>query len=139
MTDTAKSRTNLLAVYGTLRKGQGNYSYFLSDGVECVEEAGKVRGYCLRTFGGFPAAFEDSPDSAIVVDVFDISTYYDPDTLMDSIDGMEFGAGYDKEVVVTETGLEVMMYTMQPSEKDWMREEIPDGDWYTYIQERDYG
>ena len=126
---------NLLATYGTLRKGHGNFTYFL-DGIDCVIENDIVRGFQMGTFGGFPAIFRtDDPEDTIVVDVFDMTQA--ADIVFEGIDRMEKGAGYDREVVTTESGREVMIYTMPDTDREFFSIDIPSGDWNTY-QDRRY-
>lgn len=124
--------TKLLAVYGTLREGQGNCTLFLS-GVELVERSSLVQGFRMATFGGFPAIFHSEIEvSAVVVDVFDLNSAVNPEELLSSIDSMEFGVGYEREVVSTVTGREVMIYTMSEDQADFFPEAIPTGDWNDY-------
>jgi gamma-glutamylcyclotransferase (GGCT)/AIG2-like uncharacterized protein YtfP len=119
-----------LAVYGTLRKGHGNWQYFLSD-VPMVAEKDTVKGYRMVTFGGFPAIVATGNDAdTVVVDVFDVEGY---DRIAEGIEGMERGAGYDVTEVLTSSGLYAYIYTYTEEAAKWMDIDIPDGDWTNYV------
>ena len=123
----------LMAAYGTLRIGHGNWSYFLRDTAEVVEENDIIKGFEMRTFGGFPAIFKsDDPDAAVFVDVFDMSMCEESYA---GIDSMEHGAGYSDEYVVTEKGHHVHVYIYE-REDSFMNIEIPDGNWNTYTAQK---
>lgn len=118
-------------VYGTLRYGHGNWQWALAD-AEVVRLADTVKGYSMRTHGGFPAVFEASPDSEIVVDVFDLSSLPDADRTLAEIDGMEFGCGYFRRLTLTETGEQAWMYIMPSAHADHYPTPVESGDWNTY-------
>ena len=125
--------SKLMAAYGTLRIGHGNWSYFLRDKAVVVEEGDIIKGYVMRTFGGFPAIFKsDDPDAAVFVDVFDMSTCTDEYA---GIDRMEHGAGYSDEQAVTEKGHHVHVYIYE-NEDSFMDIDIPDGNWNTFTKQR---
>jgi len=121
--------TKKLGAYGTLRYGHGNYSWALEN-AEIVMLEDKVKGYTMRTHGGFPAVFEGPPDAEITVDVFDLAKL-DPQ-VMESIDGMEFGCGYFRRLELTENGNEIWLYVMPPEAAARFPYDVPTGDWNTY-------
>ena len=125
--------TKLLAVYGTLRRGQSNYNYFLKD-VPIYTFGEYLGGFRMSTFGGFPAIFRASQEKAVVVDIFNLSEQ--DEELLDRIDSMEFGVGYVREVVETSSGYEVMVYVMPDDQADFFPEDIPSGDWNDYDDAR---
>lgn len=125
--------TKLLAVYGTLRRGQGNYNYFLKD-VPMYAHGEYLMGFRMSTFGGFPAIFRSREEKAVVVDIFNMEGT-DPE-LLDRIDSMEFGVGYKREVVSTSNGFEVMVYVMPDDQADFFPEDIPSGNWNDYDDAR---
>ena len=131
-----------MAAYGTLKVGHGNWHYFLA-GVTDVRVGDLLRGYKLRTWqhGGFPAIFKTGDDNdVVVVDVFDLSTSQTipPDDLVDDIDSMEFGAGYDKEWVQLESGDWVWVYTMDERNSHGMDYIIESGDWNEFTDTTRY-
>ena len=132
-----------VAAYGTLKVGHGNWSYFFS-GCECLVEGDRLRGYELRTWpnGGYPAIFKTgNEDDEVVVDLFDLSTStsHDPDDLLMDVDGMEYGAGYDKELVTLESGEVAWVYTMDASNDQGMDHVIESGDWNEFTDNRRHG
>jgi len=122
-----------LAVYGTLRVGHGNYQWFLSHAT-CVREKDTVRGYVMRTFGGYPAIFyTGNPDDTIEVDVFSRETI--GNEAFAGLDGMELGAGYDQAIVTTEGGYEALIYTMEADASGgYFDIPIPSGNWNEYVE-----
>lgn len=114
-------------VYGTLRVGQGNYTWAKQcvrhEIIECVAQG---RIYFVGPYGGFPVARFDQ-GGRIVGDVL----YCDPaERTYDEMVQMELGAGYEsREIeVVTPDGdtLECLAfhYLYEPR-GSW----IPSGDW----------
>lgn len=131
-----------LAVYGSLRIGHGNGNYFLSQ-TTCVAPRDVLRGYKLYTWerGGYPCIVRSGDDNdTVVVDVFDLNTAedQDPDNLADRIDGMEFGAGYEKEQVMLESGAVVWVYPMteESRRQSGMDVHVESGDWTAHCNKR---
>ena len=133
--------TSKVAVYGTLRVGQGNWSYFLSD-VPAVVEKDTISGYIMRGGWGYPAVCDSrDPKDEVVVDVFDLSVLGDEaGRRLQQIDSMEFGAGYFRRLVTTKQGHLAWMYVMPVEEvKDYFDFAIDSGDWVEFReQEEDY-
>jgi gamma-glutamylcyclotransferase (GGCT)/AIG2-like uncharacterized protein YtfP len=120
---------DLVAVYGTLRKGHGNWgwSYKHADEVKLMDT---ISGYVMRTFGGFPAVFPSGDlRDKVCVDVFDVTDIPD---LQEEVDGMEYGAGYDKVAVTTDSGYNVWLFVGDKGSEDWHTEQIPSGNWEDY-------
>ena len=131
-------RGDKIAVYGTLRKGQGNYNYLLNnDQSEYLGEA-YVEGLLFSLGAGFPALVQtafDLPTSHVKVDVFDVD-----ESVGDKLDGLE---GYDPKslrnnfyirgsINLLDTGEKVDIYYYQRNvQKDRF---IPSGDW---VEHRD--
>ena len=136
MTDDKRNINQQLACYGTLRYGHGNHNWFLRDVLMC-SAGSMITGYTMSTFGGYPAVFSTgNEEDVIIVDVFDLSTAPEPESLLRSIDAMEIGAGYRRDVVTTTSGLEVYLYVMLDEDKEYFPEEIPSGDWNDYCDRR---
>lgn len=127
----------ITATYGTLRLGHGNYRWaYGSNNVECIAQATTLKGYKMRTHGGYPAIYETGNEAdSVVVDVFDISTstIEDPDDIVDTVDSMEVGAGYDKELVQLDNDMMAYVYTYTRTRAlREMQDEIESGDWEVY-------
>ena len=137
------SSHKLNAAYGTLRLGHGNYRWaYGSNNVECVAEATTLTGYKMRTHGGYPAIYETGKEEdTVVVDVFDLDTskLTDPEELMADVDGMEYGAGYEKKEVQLANGMLAWVYTYtQEQAHSHMDQAIESGDWTDY-RNREHG
>lgn len=82
-----------VAVYGTLRHGQGNYRHFL-DGQTVAEQRGTVAGARMFDYGGFPfVRLTDNPDERVVVEVMspDSDGYADTLARLDMLEGYRPG------------------------------------------------
>lgn len=123
-----------LAVYGTLRRGHHNFQWALSD-VPVVELGARMRGFSMRTHGGFPAIFEASPDSEVTVDVFDLAAVSNGEEILDNIDRMERACGYERRLVSLADGSPVWAYVMPHERGSRFPHEIEDGDWNTYCEQ----
>jgi gamma-glutamylcyclotransferase (GGCT)/AIG2-like uncharacterized protein YtfP len=118
------------AVYGSLRVGQYNWEHSFKH-ARLIHASDKVKGFTMRTNGGFPAAFRtDDLSKEIEVDVFDLSSL-DP-SITQAVDRMEDGAGYDLITVVTEAGYEVGMYVMKDDSAYRFPTPVPSGNWLDY-------
>lgn len=121
-----KNKT-LVAVYGTLREGQGNWSNIL-EGVANKLSTEKVYGYKMYNTGYFPAAVEDT-DKSIVVELYEV----DDNTLrrLDNLEGYSKGNEehnmYNKDTVETSMG-PASLYVWNSSINSM--EEITSGDWF---------
>lgn len=119
----------LMAPYGTLRIGHGNWAWAFS-AATVVREADSVPGYTLRSNHGIPAAFEVSVDDVgIVVDVLDITDLPNCEEVLKRVDRMEFGCGYFRRKVTTESGLTAWMYVMPEEHKRRFPFDVPGNDW----------
>ena len=130
----------ITAAYGTLRLGHGNYRWaYGSNNVECIAQATTLTGYKMRTHGGFPAIYStDSDEDTVVVDVFDVatSTIDDPDDILDTVDSMEIGAGYDKRLVQLDNGMMAYVYTYTREKAHaQMQDDVDSGEWEVYCNE----
>lgn len=81
--------SKVIAVYGSLKKGK--YNHTILESCKFLGET-KVTG-TLYSVGSYPALIEEG-ENEYVAEVYEV-----PDTIYQSIRGMELGAGY-KEVVV---------------------------------------
>ena len=117
-----------IAVYGTLRHGQGNNPRLLGSPMVW---AGWLHGYSMVTLGGFPAAYSDD-SGAIWVEVYECDAEavascnrlegYDPDAATHSF--------YDRTTVTTTVG-DAELYVMEriKDEERYVNSKISSGDW----------
>jgi len=120
--------SNKIAVYGTLRVGMGNWGHFLRDTATLVQENDGVQGYSMHTHGYIPVIVATgNPNDVVRVDVFDDVS------MIDGIDRMELGAGYDMAQVTTLGGHDVKVYTYSNSRNT---RRIESGDWKVFLAER---
>jgi len=115
-----------IAVYGTLRRGFGNYNYFLSDqeflGLEVL-----YLPYKMVSLGGFPGLVPTEAVNPIVVEIFDID-----DEAFRGIDYLEsYPNFYNRRKVDTSFG-EAWIYFLEESEYNSL-ECIESGNWSEYI------
>lgn len=123
----------IVACYGTLRYGHGNWQWALAD-AQVVALSDKVYGYTMSSSGqgsyrGIPAVFESTPDDYVVVDVFDTRQLPDQEKRMKSVDRMEFGCGYFRRLVRTDNGHDAWLYVMPDESKDRFPHPVASGDW----------
>jgi gamma-glutamylcyclotransferase (GGCT)/AIG2-like uncharacterized protein YtfP len=112
-----------IAVYGTLRVGDYNHSYF-SSGLKSISERVKISGFKLYSLGPYPCAVKtDDDNDTIIVDVLDPT---DKRTER-MIDGMERGAGYHFETTNV-NGEDCKIYLFKKPSGD----HIENGDWMDY-------
>lgn len=118
---------HLVAVYGTLREGQGNWSWALRGRSEQLGAA-YLDGFVMYNTGGFPAAVRTTDgDSRILVEVYEVD-----DEVFSDLDRLEgYPTMYTREQVETEYG------------KAWLYiwnfdlgglQLIPEGDWVKFRQ-----
>lgn len=97
-----KVKKNLVAVYGTLRKGFGNYSTYLdNDGVKYLGEDLTKKEYTMYSINsGFPGVVHKGK-TAITIEVFEI---LEP-SIISSLDALEgYPRMYVKEKINTKYG-----------------------------------
>lgn len=127
-----------VAVYGTLRTGQGNWSYLLApqEGKKIV-----IEGFKMHSLGGFPGIFRtNKKEDSIVAEIFEV----DEETLrnLDRLEGFQEGTEpifYNREELWLdgpETDEPTFIYTYVNEERLKTCPEIPDGDWVKYVESR---
>jgi gamma-glutamylcyclotransferase (GGCT)/AIG2-like uncharacterized protein YtfP len=108
----------LIAVYGSLRRGEFNHRPFAG----YLRHAGTERlsGYDMYSLGYYPAVKRGS--GSIVVDLFNV----DDKSIVRRLHFMELSAGYSAEFADTSVGLATIWLMNQlPGEAI----PVPDGDW----------
>lgn len=119
-------KTNLIAVYGTLRKGAGNHHHFLRN-AECLGEFSSEPVYNLYDLGGFPGLREEG-NTSVKMEVYAVD-----DTeaaLVDSLEGYVKGRQphfYDKKEIETPFGTASVYLYVREVEPEHL---IDSGDWF---------
>ena len=111
---------NLVAVYGTLRKGNGNYERLLSQYETLNTELSKPI-FEMHSLGGFPALIEG--DKRVVIELYNV----DDETFarLDRLEG--YPNFYDRKQIITSHG-DTWIYFQH--ELSWGSEGIiENGDW----------
>ena len=110
-----------IAVYGTLRRGEGNWSYFLK-GRSAYLKTAVISGFRMVTNGAYPYAIEF--EGNITVDLFEI----DEDTLerLDYLEG--YPSHYNRKLIDVGDDQAWIYYT---ENKEFLKRyaEVPSGDW----------
>lgn len=120
----------LIAVYGTLRKGDYNHDRYLREYEPLVTE--RVDGFELYNMGGSYPYIARGADS-ITVEIYDV-----PPEVLAPIESMERGAGYDMVKCKTTLGMADIfcMTEEQHAEYQSFRHypKILSGDWFEWLQ-----
>jgi gamma-glutamylcyclotransferase (GGCT)/AIG2-like uncharacterized protein YtfP len=127
----------LIAVYGTLRKGCGNYHHYLG-GYEPIETT-ELNGFQMYSLGGaYPYVTEG--EGQITVELYDV-----PFETVVPMASMEMGAGYSVEEVPTSIGTAYMfvfsaerhqqMMARESGERSWEKRppRILSGNWIEWL------
>ncbi len=119
-----------IAVYGTLRKGQGNNPCLMGSKMLGTHQ---LKGYSMVSLGGFPA-IEKEEGGSVLVEVYECGPEaeqrcnrlegYDPDATTHSF--------YDREEIDTPFGAAVV-YTMPGILEERGNDRIDSGDWLNHM------
>lgn len=113
-----------LAVYGSLRKGEYNNKYFDLKYVKTT----KISGFKLYSLGSYPAITVGDENDSLTVDIMRCNK-----KTLDSIDRMEFGAGYtEKEIVIDEISMKIYIMNKDLSHRYLVKH----GDWSKFLKEK---
>lgn len=127
----------LLAVYGTLRKGDNLYDNYI-DPVKALGQE-RLTGYEMYSLGPYPYVTRDYREEGqgILVEVYDL-----PAGVLEAIVSMEQSAGYTVAIEPTAFGdVLLFRYTYQDHVEtiQWNKQQgrseivpVPDGDWIKY-------
>ena len=129
--EVTKKEKSRFAFYGTLRQGQGNHRWSVAKDVGANFDGEHViRGYKMYSLGGYPFVTPTyNEDDSIVVELYELT---DPG-IINSIHGMETGAGYRVEEITVDDKT-YNMY-VQPARSGYYAE-VPNGDWVAYVTKR---
>ena len=123
---------NLVAVYGSLRKGLHNHSYYLGN-AKYLGTFNTEPIYNLHSLGSFPGLKENG-DTSIVMEVYNVT-----DEVALKIDGLEgynkydTPTFYDKKDIDTPWGeASVYIYVDDLSKKSI----VESGDWKKYMEDK---
>lgn len=123
----------LIAVYGSLRKGMGNWEWLLKDSSTFISE-GVVSNYAMYSCGGFPACVpSDSAEDTVVVEVYSV----DKEVLTGPLDSLEgYPQWYTRELVEVKTGdhlaCKTWMYFWPDVDSAKDLPLVENGDWVAY-------
>jgi gamma-glutamylcyclotransferase (GGCT)/AIG2-like uncharacterized protein YtfP len=119
--------SNLVAVYGSLRRGLGNHGFLRESNLLSTEQ---VSGFLMKSLGGYPAVFHDDPDKVITIEVYEV-----PEKSMRGLDSLEgHPAWYRRELIETSQG-EAWIYVMQ---REYQRPVVESGDWVQYLENNQF-
>lgn len=125
-----------VAVYGTLRQGNGNNRILMDNRADYLGTTQTAEKYAMYSLGGFPAVTLGEAVSPIVVEVYEVD-----DKCLQSLDWLEGYRGpqggnfYDRDVVKLADGQEAFMYHIE----DRMHGSsalVAEGDWNEYVRNR---
>lgn len=117
---------HIVAVYGTLREGQGNWSWALRNRSEKLGEA-EISGFQMYSTGGFPAVVHATDEDVIKIEVYEVD-----DEVFSDLDRLEgYPTMYTREQVDTEYG-SAWLYIWNSSTARLQL--LPEGDWVAYRQ-----
>lgn len=128
--------SNLVAVYGTLKRGFGN-NILLQGSTpdtsgEFLGEHTIPEGFFMRSLGGFPAIFKATNDKSIPIkcEIFRVTT----DSMMEDLDGLEgHPRWYKRELIPTQWG-DAWVYVMPGGYED--HPIVESGEWLPYERRR---
>jgi gamma-glutamylcyclotransferase (GGCT)/AIG2-like uncharacterized protein YtfP len=124
----------LVLVYGSLRVGEYNYNRFKKhhgDNIKVVAQKLPIVGYNLYDLGSYPGITLDfnGESKPLICDLLEVSQ-----SVKDSMDNMEFGAGYREDFEDTEFG-EATIYVYE-----WLgsgiTNKVESGDWSEYLKQK---
>lgn len=116
--------SKLVAVYGSLRKGEYNYNSFMRMYPKQLEyiKTETISGFKLFNLGSYPGINKGSESDKLVIDLFRVG-----ERAFQSIDMMEKGAGYSVLTLETSEGDATLYLYNHNCEGN--REQIMHGDW----------
>lgn len=125
---------NIIAVYGSLRKGLGNHRIIESDTTEYLGEFDSEPIYSMYTLGGFPGLHENG-NTSIKLEVYSVD-----DEVAQSVDWLEGyspdrpATFYDKKSIETPWGAgSIYIYMGNPGEEQL----VESGDWKEYLENKE--
>jgi len=115
-----------IAVYGTLRRGFGNYQYYLSDQTYLGQEIVNLP-MRMVSLHAFPGLVESDENTDVVIEVFEVD-----EEAARSVDGLEGYPGfYNRKEIDTSFG-KAWVYFLRREEYE-NSASVPNGDWKEFI------
>lgn len=115
--------------YGSLRPPMYNWKRFVDFyGPKAMVHLGttEIKGFKLYSLGAYPAAVKSDDDSQLIVDLFELDH-----EVYNHIHGMEYGAGYTREVVnIDGDKYSIFVY---PDSGFSVNNLVKSGDWVAHI------
>ena len=119
-----------LFFYGSLRKGEENYTRFVEEWPEAMHDvaSGRIRGFELVNLGTHCSIVPGGVDATVAGDVFDVS-----DELFKSIEALETSYDYRRQTVEVEIGdgktVTADVYGFSRPDEITSKPRIKSGDW----------
>lgn len=125
---------HLVAVYGTLMKGQPNHRWMMGAGGEFIEDTLTDGRMHMVSLGAFPAISFHNPSEDNLTQVKVELWQVDDDGLahLDVLEG--YPKFYNRQLVMV-NGRQAWMYHLE-SRDAYLAPPIPHGDWNRYTEER---
>lgn len=124
----------LVAVYGSLRKGEGNHSLLERDNAKYIDTIELPSEYTLFSLGSFPGVHLNG-ENPLTIELYEV----DESTLLGPLDFLE---GYDPDAVFPEQNFYNRVQIDTEYGKAWLYvyngqqgEPITHGDWSKYLRE----
>ena len=124
----------LVAVYGTLREGCGNWRWCLKDRAEKISTE-RLSYHKMYSMGGFPFIVEsDDEHDEITCEVFDVNPKIS-DAVLSDLDSLEgYPYMYNRKVVDTSHG-DAHIYYMGEKDENFYPF-VESGDWLEFIEDK---
>ena len=116
---------NIVAVYGSLRKGFGNHDNFLGKH-QCIGQEFTEDKFRMYSLGSFPCIKPDAEGYPVMVELYLIDNHLDLPRL-DRLEGVPHL--YKRGIIDTSKGLAYIYYMDSEGRPDWNQGEITSGDW----------
>lgn len=125
---------NIIAVYGSLRKGLSNHRIIVKDTTEYLGEFDSEPIYSMYSLGGFPGLHENG-NTSIKFEVYSVN-----DDTAQSVDWLEGyspdrpATFYDKKEIETPFGMASIYIYVDDIPEEQL---VESGDWKEYVRERE--
>lgn len=120
--------TNLVAVYGSLRKGLGNHGVL---GDSELLGTTQVHGFEMISLGGFPAIYDG--EGEITIEVYSMDSEMTAKNL-DMLEG--YPTFYNRKIIETEFGDAWVYFFDNPTRYPQIK--VEEGDWVVYRKGEGY-
>ena len=123
-----------VAVYGSLRKGFGNYGLLERGNAKLLGEANLEPKYTMINLGAFPGVYKGG-NTSITVEIYEVDEHLL--SMLDSLEGYSahrkpINNFYNREVVNIPGYGKTYIYFIEDSYKEYNAPIIESGDWKNY-------